>query len=143
MARITTKQADKILYDSLIPHIAQLSETLGYEVYVYWPGLDAPRKPDRTRVYVEVQRAILGKEPLGLQADSGFIATGQLTISLSATEKQDDYPKCSSAVEKLVEAFDRRRCGYDLVIHGARWEDTVVKDGRRVFNIMVDYEFET
>lgn len=143
MAKISTTRADKILYDMAIPYLVKLSELLGYEVYAYWPGLDAPRKVDRTRVYVDIQRTVLAKEPLGLSADSGNIATGQLNIGVSATEKQSDYPKCATVVEELIEALSRRRCAYDLIIHTARWEDTVVREGRRVFNIIVDYEYET
>ena len=143
MAKLTVKQADNLLYTLAIPILTRMSRRLGYTAYVYWPGFDAPRKVDTTRVYVKVERIVLDREPLGMQADSGFMSKAEVRFMIYATELKSDYGICCSAAEDLSREFSRRRCGPDMTIKSGRWEDTEERYGRRIFTVIISYEYES
>ena len=142
MAKLSVKQADQQLFTVMIPLLTKMSVRLGYTAYVYWPGFDAPIKPDRTRVYVDVQRTELNKAPLGMEADSGFISESEIRVMIYATELKSDHGICTDTADEFVQVFGRRRCGRDMVIKNSRWEDTTESYGRRLFTIVISYEYE-
>lgn len=143
MAKLTTRQADQFLYDLAKPIIVNLSSDLGYEVFVYYPGLDAPRaKKNKTQVYIEMIRTNLKPEPFGIESDSGFLAGLELRTMIHATEKVTDFENCAKFANTFVDTFSRRRCGNDLVIMDSYWEDTEFREGRRIFTIITNCEYE-
>lgn len=142
MAKLTVKQADQQLFTLIQPLLTKMSRQLGYEAYVYWPGFDAPNKPDQTRVYVDVQRTELNKQPLGMQSDSGFISESEIRVMIYATELKSDHRICSAIADEFVITFGRRRCGRDMVIKNGRWDETEESYGRRIFSVILSYEYE-
>ena len=143
MAKLTTRQADQQLFTIAAPLLNGLSRELGYKVVVYWPGMDAPKKPNRTHVFVRVDRTVLDKEPLGLQDDSGFISKAEIRVVIHATESITDHHICARTADRFVDLFGRRRCGRDMVIKSSRWQDTVESYGRKLFNVIISYEYES
>ena len=143
MARLTTRQSDNFMYQLAKPIIDKLSSKLGYQVYVYYPGLDAPRVKNKQQVFIEFDRQTISKEPLGISANSSFYTSAELRARIHATEKQSDFNHCADTADEFVKVFSRRRCGYDIVIMSSRWEDTEPRDGRRIFTIVIDYKYES
>lgn len=142
MAKLTVKQADQQLFTVMQPLLTKLSVRLGYHAPVYWPGFDAPVKPNRTEVYVDIHRTELDKPPLGMEADSGFISESEIRVMIYATELKTDHRICGDIADEFVQVFGRRRCGRDMVIKSSRWEDTEESYGRRVFTVVISYEYE-
>ena len=142
MAKMTTKQADDLIYSFIKPYVTQMERHLNYSVYVYWPGIDAPRVVDKTRIYVNVERRIR-KRPFGVEAGSGSLVDGEVRVEIKATEEKTDFPLCTLIADRMAQQLTRRRCGPHLVMKEATWEDTENRYGRRIFTVLIEYEYET
>ena len=143
MAKLTAKQADDQIYSYIVPLVRAIERQVNYDVPVYWPGIDAPTKVDKTVIYVNVERRIISKPPLGVEHDSGFLAKAELRVMLYATEKKTDFALCTSIATQMGDLLSRRRCGPNMVLFDATWSDTENRYGRRIFNVVVNYEYES
>ena len=142
MARMTTKQADDLVFSFIKPYVTQLESHLNYRVYVYWPGIDAPRVVDKTLIYVNVERRVR-KRPFGVEAGSGSLADGEVRVDIYATEEKGDFPLCTLIADNMAQNLTRRRCGPHLVMKETTWEETENRYGRRIFRVVIEYEYET
>ena len=143
MAKLTTRQADMFMYNMAKPIIDKLSKKLGYEVYVYYPGIDAPRVKNKQQTFIEFLRTTLRPEPLSVSASGGQWTPAQLRVIIHATEKKDEFNPCADTADEFTRVFNRRRCGYDIIVRTSYWEDTEARDGRKLFSILIDYEYES
>lgn len=143
MAKMTAREADTQIYGFIKPFINAMERRVNYPIYTYWPGIDAPRKVDRTVIYVNVERRIVRKKPLGVESDSGFLADAEVRVMIYASEARTDFALCSSIADQMAQALSRRRCGPDMVLFDATWEDTENRYGRRIFTVVINYEYET
>ena len=142
MTQLTTKQADNFLFALAKPIIDNLSTKVGYQVYVYYPGIDAPRVKNKQQIFIQYIRTTLEPTPLAIGDNTGQWVPGELRVVIHATEKQSDFNDCTAFIDEFIKTFSRRRCGYDIVIRNSYWEDTEPRDGRRLFTIVVNYEYE-
>ena len=143
MAKATAHEADNQIYDMIRPFITAMERRLNYTVPIFWPGIKAPVKPTTTQIYVNVERRILSKPPLGVESDSGFLAKAEVRVMIYATEEKTDFALCTSIADQMAQALSRRRCGPSMVLFDATWEDTENRYGRRIFNVVINYEYET
>ena len=149
MAKITETEAKKAIFQALAPLVADLSETLGYVVPIYWPALDYAQKPTDTVVYIGVDEVSSEKVALGIAADEGSDATEQLRVSFNMTERKGDLLKCQAAADKMIPQFSRGRFYFDLtndksvILEPCVREPLIVRDGRRVLSFLITYNFET
>ena len=149
MAKITSTEARMSIYQGLAPHIADLSEQLGYIVPIYWPALDYAQRPNVTQVYVEVEESSIDKEAEGIEAISGSDATEQLRVTIMMTEKQGDLKVCKRAADDMVAHFSRGRLWFDLdndksvVLYPCVQEPMTVRDGRRLLPFLITFNYET
>lgn len=142
MARMTSKEADDQIFGMIKPFITQMESRLNYPVYVYYPGIDAPRVVDKTRIYIKIERTIR-KRPFGVESGSGSLADGEIRVIIFGSEKGSDFALCTATADAMAHQLTRRRCGPDLVMKEATWEDTENRYGRRLFTVVIEYEYET
>ena len=142
MAKLTTKQADNFMFQLAKPIIDKLSKKLGYEVYVYYPDIEAPRIKNKQRTFIEFLRTTLTPDPLGVQSTAGQWIPAQIRMLIHATEKKSEVKHCSDTIDEITRVFNRRRCGYDIIVRTSYWEDTEPRDGRILYSIVINYEYE-
>ena len=138
MAKLTTKESDQIIYDLVNPMIITLSNKLGYVVPVYYPAM----RVTADKVYCEFFRSTADREQLGISEGDGYISVAEIRFMIHATERPNDYELCADTADEIVDGLSRTRCG-DLVINNCRWEDTEYREGRRIFTVIINYEYES
>ena len=149
MAKITSTEANRAIYNKLAPLIADLSEALGYVVPIYWPAMDYSQEPDETVAYVDVEEVASSKEPEGIEADDGSEATAQLRVTYYIPEHRGDLGLCRANADKVVREFSRGRVWFDLaddksvVLMPCVQEPLQIREGRRILPVLITYNYET
>ena len=137
------------IYQGLAPHVAELSEQLGYIVPIYWPALDYAQKPNVTQVYLNVEENTIDKEPEGIEAISGSDTTEQIKVTIMMTEKKGDLVACKRAADEMVTSFSRGRLWFDLdrdksvILYPCVQEPMSIRDGRRLLPFLITFNYET
>jgi len=139
---MTNSQADDLVFSFIEPYVRTMESNLNYPVYVYWPGIDAPRTVDKTKLYVSVTRRVR-KRPFGVEAGTGSLVDGEVRVMIYATEAKGDFALCSLIADQMSLNLTRRRCGPHLVMKETTWEDTENRYGRRIFTVIIEYEYES
>ena len=142
MAKMTNKQADDLIFGFIDTYVAAMERHLNYKVVVYWPGIDAPRIVDKTRIYLDVERTTR-KKPFGIEAGTGSLVEGTTRVDIYGTEEKSDFSLCTATADSMSIQLTRRRCGPHLVMRETTWEDTEIRYGRRIWHVVIEYEYES
>ena len=143
MAIVSTRQAAQFIYDLAQPIIDNLSKELGHTVSVLLPGKGYDKKSTkRGETYIQVLRQDIDPQPLGISASASTWVVAEIQYLIHASEANKVFIACEKTAEQFVNTFRRRRCGYDVVVRSCRWEDTESRDGRVIFTLIIDYEYE-